>query len=64
MITDMNDERAPQIPRSYFRFIGSRGGKARTEAQLSAQKANLAKARQARLDRLKAESKPQPQEKQ
>lgn len=50
---------APQIPRSYFRFLGAKGGRAHTAAQTEARKANLAKARQARLDKL-AENKKNP----
>ena len=52
MIADMNDERAPQVPRSYFRFLGRKGGSAKTPAKVAAGRKNIAKARKARLDRL------------
>lgn len=53
MIAAMNEERAPQIPRSYFRFLGKKGGRAGTPAQKAARQTNIAKGRQARLDKLK-----------
>lgn len=54
----MNDERIPQTPRSWYAYIGKKGGSAKTPAQLEAQKKNLARAREIRLERLRASNPP------
>lgn len=57
MVSDMN-ERTPQIPRSYFRHIGARGGAAGTPRQRAAQIKNLARAREVKLARLRNQPPP------
>lgn len=53
MISDMNETKQPEIPRSYFRFIGRRGGAVTSEAKRKASRRSIAKARRARLAKLK-----------
>jgi hypothetical protein len=58
MVADMSDNRIPQVPRSYFRFIGARGGAAGTERQKEAKRKNLIRARAVRVAKLKQQPPP------